>query len=76
LVKKVKGRVGISDNSSYIKVMKDIKKIIKKLNEVNALLEGNINASNMDVEFMCQRLEDMIQEFEEVGEFEFELEED
>ena len=26
----------------------------------------------MDVEFMCQRLEDMIQEFEEVGEFEFE----
>lgn len=52
--------------------MKDIKKIIKKLNEVNALLEGNMNASNMDVEFMCQRLEDMIQEFEEVGEFEFE----
>jgi Asp-tRNA(Asn)/Glu-tRNA(Gln) amidotransferase C subunit len=52
--------------------MKDIKKIIKKLNEVNALLEGNMNASNMDVEFMCQRLEDMIQEFEEVGEFELE----
>ena len=76
LVKKVWGRVGSLLLFSYIKVMKDIKKIIKKLNEVNALLEGNMNASNMDVEFMCQRLEDMIQEFEEVGEFEFELEED
>ena len=56
--------------------MKDIKKIIKKLNEVNALLEGNMNASNMDVEHMLQRVEDMIDEFDGIEEFEFEEEED
>ena len=54
----------------------NISVIVKKLEEVKDLLEQSIDASNMDVEFICQRLEDMIQEFEETGEFEFELEED
>ena len=52
--------------------MKDVKEIIEKLNEINALLEENLEASNMDVEFMMQRVEDMIDEFEEIEEFEFE----
>jgi len=59
-----------------IKVMKDVKEIIEKLNEINALLEENLEASNMDVEFMMQRVEDMIDEFEEIEEFEFEGEEE
>ena len=56
--------------------MKDIKKIIKKLGEVRDLLEQNLGASNMDVEDMFQRVEDMIEEIEEAGEFEFEEEEE
>ena len=56
--------------------MKDVKEIIEKLNEINALLEENLEASNMDVEFMMQRVEDMVDEFEEIEEFEFEEEED
>jgi len=56
--------------------MKDVKEIIEKLNEINALLEENLEASNMDVEFMMQRVEDMIDEFEEIEEFEFEGEEE
>ena len=56
--------------------MKVVKEIIEKLNEINALLEENLEASNMDVEFMMQRVEDMIDEFEEIGEFEFEGEEE
>jgi hypothetical protein len=56
--------------------MKDMKKIIKKLEEVKNLLELNLEASNMDVEHMLQRVEDMIEEFEEVGEFKFQEEED
>jgi hypothetical protein len=56
--------------------MKDVKEIIEKLNEINALLEENLEASNMDVEFMMQRVEDMIDEFEEIEEFEFEVEEE
>jgi CHAD domain-containing protein len=59
-----------------IKVMKDIKKIIKKLGEVRDLLDQNLEASNMDVEHMSQRVEDMIDEIEEAGEFEFEEEEE
>jgi CHAD domain-containing protein len=55
--------------------MKDIKKIIKKLGEVRDLLDQNLEASNMDVEHMSQRVEDMIEEIEEAGEFEFEEEE-
>ena len=79
--KSLRGGVGNSPSFSYIKVskernMKDIKKIIKKLNEVNALLEENLEASNMDVEFMMQRVEDMIDEFSEIEEFEFEGEEE
>ena len=54
----------------------NIKTIIEKLNEVKDLLEQSIEASNMDVEFMMQRVEDMIEEFEEVEEFEFEVEEE
>ena len=55
----------------------NIKTIIEKLNEVKDLLEQSIEASNMDVEFMMQRVEDMIDEFEEIEEFEFEeVEED
>ena len=56
--------------------MKDVKEIIEKLNEINALLEENLEASNMDVEFMMQRVEDMIEEFEEIEEFQFEEEEE
>ena len=54
----------------------NIKTIIEKLNEVKDLLEQSIEASNMDVEFMMQRVEDMIDEFEEIEEFEFEGEEE
>ena len=55
----------------------NIKTIIEKLNEVKDLLEQSIEASNMDVEFMMQRVEDMIDEFEEIEEFQFEeVEED
>ena len=56
--------------------MKDIKKIIKKLGEVRDLLEQNLGASNMDVEDMFQRVDDMIEEVEEAGDFEFEEEEE
>ena len=59
-----------------IKVMKVVKEIIVKLNEINALLEERLDASNMDVEFMMQRVEDMVEEFEEIEEFEFEVEEE
>ena len=59
-----------------IKVMKDIKKIIKKLGEVRDLLDQNLGASNMDVEDMFQRVDDMIEEVEEAGDFEFEEEEE
>ena len=54
----------------------NIETIIEKLNEVKDLLEQSIEASNMDVEFMMQRVEDMVDEFEEIEEFEFEEEED
>ena len=54
--------------------MKDMKKIIKKLEEVKDLLELNLEASNMDVEHMLQRVEDVIEELEEAGQFEFEEE--
>jgi hypothetical protein len=55
----------------------NIETIIEKLNEVKDLLEQSIEASNMDVEFMMQRVEDMIDEFEEIEEFQFEeVEED
>ena len=47
----------------------NIETIIEKLNEVKDLLEQSIEASNMDVEFMMQRVEDMIDEFEEIEEF-------
>ena len=50
----------------------NIETIIEKLNEVKDLLEQSIEASNMDVEFMMQRVEDMIDEFEEIEEFQFE----
>jgi hypothetical protein len=56
--------------------MKDREIIVQKLKEVCNLLEQNLDASNMDVEFMQQRVESMIEEFEETGEFKFELEED
>lgn len=58
------------------KVMKDVKKIIKKLEGVRDLLEENLGVSNMDVEFMMQRVEDMIEEFDGVDEFKFEEEEE
>ena len=61
---------------NYIKDMKDREIIVQKLKEVCNLLEQNLDASNMDVEFMQQRVESMIEEFEETGEFKFELEED
>ena len=54
----------------------NIETIIEKLNEVKDLLEQSIEASNMDVEFMMQRVEDMIDEFEEIEMFEFEVEEE
>jgi len=61
---------------NYIKDMKDREIIVQKLKEVCNLLEQNLDASNMDVEFMQQKVESMIEEFEETGEFKFELEED
>jgi DNA anti-recombination protein RmuC len=54
----------------------NIKTIIEKLNEVKDLLEQSIEASNMDVEFMMQRVEDMVDEFEGIAEFKFEEEEE
>lgn len=54
----------------------NIKTIIEKLNEVKNLLEQSIEASNMDVEFMMQRVEDMVDEFEGIAEFKFEEEEE
>ena len=54
--------------------MKDIKAIIKKLEQVRDLLEKNLEASNMDVEHMQQRVEDMIEEFRDITDFEFEEE--
>jgi len=56
--------------------MKDIKAIIKKLEQVRDLLEENLGASNMDVEHMQQRVEDMIEEFTDITDFEFEEEEE
>jgi hypothetical protein len=56
--------------------MKDIKKIVKKLNEINALLEENMNASNTDVVDMQQQIESMIDELEGIEEFEFEEEDE
>ena len=49
-----------------------MKEIIKKLKEVEALLDEHLEAINMDFEHMQQRVQDMIDEFEEVGEFEYE----
>ena len=56
--------------------MKDTKKIIKKLEGVRDLLEMNLGASNIDVVDMFQRVEDMIEELEEAGDFELEEEEE
>ena len=56
--------------------MKDIKKTIKKLEGVRDLLEVNLGASNIDVEDIFQRVEDMIEELEEAGDFELEEEEE
>ena len=56
--------------------MKDIKKIVKKLNEINALLEENMDASNTDVVDMQQQIESMIEELEEIEDFEFEDEDE
>jgi len=56
--------------------MKDIKAIIKKLEQVRDLLEENLGASNMDVEHMQQRVEDMLEEFTDITDFEFEKEEE
>ena len=49
--------------------MKDIKKIIKKLEDVRDLLDQHLNSEGMDFEHMQQRIEDMIEEFEEVESF-------
>jgi hypothetical protein len=49
--------------------MKDREIIVQKLKEVCNLLEQNLDASNMDVEYMQQRVESMIEEFEGVKEF-------
>lgn len=54
--------------------MKDRNAIIKKLEQVRDLLEKNLEASNMDVEHMQQRVEDMIEEFRDITDFEFEEE--
>ena len=50
--------------------MKDREIIVQKLKEVCNLLEQNLDASGMDVEFMQQKVESMIEEFERVEEFE------
>lgn len=53
-----------------------VKQIVEKLEEIKGLLEESMEASNMDVEFLCQEVESMIEEFNEVGEFRFEEIED
>ena len=68
--KKVWGRVASLILSSYLYVV--MKEIINKLKEIEALLDEHFEAINMDVEHMQQRVQDMIDEFEEVGEFEYE----
>ena len=53
--------------------MKDKNAIIEKLEQVRDLLEKNLDACNMDVEHMQQRVENMIDDFREMeGDFEFE----
>ena len=48
-------------------IMKDIKTIVKNLEQVRDLLDQHLDSEGMDFEHMQQRVEDMIQEFEEVG---------
>lgn len=51
-------------------IMKDIKTIVKNLEQVRDLLDQHLDSEGMDFEYMQQRVEDMIQEFEEVGSLE------
>ena len=55
---------------------KDIKKIRKKLLQVSEILDNYLGATNMDVEHMQQRVEDMIDSMLEIDEFEIEVEYD
>jgi RNase adaptor protein for sRNA GlmZ degradation len=55
---------------------KDIKKIRKKLLQVSEILDNYLGATNMDVEHMQQRVEDMIDSMLEIDEFEMEVEYD
>ena len=55
---------------------KDIKKIRKKLCQVSEILDNYLGATNMDVEHMQQRIDDMIDEMLEIGEFEMDEDED
>jgi hypothetical protein len=49
-----------------------MKEIVNKLKEIEALLDEHFEAVNMDVEHMQQRVQDMIGEFEDAGEFQYE----
>jgi len=55
-------------------ITKDIKTIVKNLEQVRDLLDQHLDSEGMDFEYMQQRVEDMIQEFidcyEEVGSLE------
>ena len=55
---------------------KDIKKIRKKLCQVSEILDNYLGATNMDVEHMQQRIDDMIDEMLEIDEFEMDEDED
>jgi uncharacterized protein YgfB (UPF0149 family) len=60
----------------YSIINKDIKKIRKKLCQVSEILDNYLGATNMDVEHMQQRIDDMIDEMLEIGEFEMDEDED
>ena len=55
---------------------KDIKKIRKKLLQVSEILDNYLGATNIDVEHMQQRIDDMIDEMLEIDEFEMDEDED
>ena len=46
--------------------MGQIKTILEHLNQVQEILQKNFDASNMDVEHMSGRVQNLIEEFEEV----------
>jgi hypothetical protein len=51
--------------------MKDINKIKELLTQANSLVIKNFdNAHNIDLEYMSQKIDDMVDELDEIGDFE------